>query len=64
MMIKRVKRAAAVVGIGLSIQLGAALHWTPATFIVAAALGLPLVIAGSLMFLAAVWRDLKDRGAA
>jgi hypothetical protein len=63
-MVRSVKRAAAVVGIGLAVQLGAALHWTPATFIVSAVLGLPLVIVGSLLFLAAVWRNLKDRGAA
>ena len=63
-MVRRVKRAAAVVGIGLGVQLVAALHWTPATFIVAAAVGLPLVVVGSVMFLAAVWRNLKDRGAA
>jgi hypothetical protein len=63
-MVRRVKRAAVVVGAGLCIQLVAALHWTPATFIVAAAVGLPLVLVGSVMFLAAVWRNLKDRGAA
>jgi hypothetical protein len=63
-MVRRVKRAAAIVGIGLAVQLGAALHWTPATFILSAAVGLPLVMVGSVLFLAAVWRNLKDRGAA
>ena len=63
-MIRSVRRAAAVVGIGLALQFVAALHWTPATFILSAALGLPLVIVGALLFLAAVWRNLKDRGAA
>jgi hypothetical protein len=64
MMVRRIKRAAAIVGTGLLIQLVAALHWTPATFIVSAAIGLPLVLLGSVLFLAAVWRNLKDRGAA
>lgn len=63
-MIRRFRRAAALVGIGLAVQFVAALHWTPATFIISAALGLPLVLAGALLFLAAVWRNLKDRGAA
>jgi hypothetical protein len=63
-MVKRVKRAAAIVGIGLALQLAASLHWTPATFILSAAIGLPLVLLGSVLFLAAVWRNLKDRGAA
>jgi hypothetical protein len=64
MMLSRFKRAAAVTAGGLAIQLVAALHWTPATFILSAALGVPLVLAGSALFFAAVWRNLKDRGAA
>jgi hypothetical protein len=63
-MIQRVKRAAAIVGVGLAMQLAAALHWTPATFILAAGVGLPLVLVGSVVFLVAVWRNLEDRGAA
>ena len=61
--IKRVRRAAVVVGLGLAVQLVAAVHWTPATFIVAAAVGAPLVLAGGVMFLAAVWRNMRDKGA-
>ena len=64
MMTNRIKLAAAVTGAGLGIQLVAALHWTPATFIVSAALGVPLVLAGSVLFLAAIWRNLKDKGVA
>jgi hypothetical protein len=60
----RIRRAAAVTGLGLLVQLAAALHWTPATFIVSAAVGVPTVLAGGVLFLAAVWRNLKDRGAA
>jgi hypothetical protein len=60
---RRIRRAALVGGVGLAVQLVAALHWTPLTFIVAAAVGAPLVIAGGLLFLAAVWRNMKDKGA-
>ena len=63
-MIQRFRRAAALVGIGLAVQFIAALHWTPATFIVSVVLGVPLVLVGALLFLVAVWRHLKDRGAA
>ena len=64
MMTQKIKRAAALSGVGLAIQVVAALHWTPATFIVSAALGVPLVLAGSVLFLSAIWRNLKDKGAA
>jgi hypothetical protein len=64
MMTNRIKLAAAVTGVGLGTQLVAALHWTPATFILSAALGVPLVLAGSVLFLAAIWRNLKDKGVA
>jgi hypothetical protein len=63
-MTNRIKFAAAVSGTGLATQLVAALHWTPATFIASAAVGVPLVLAGSLLFLIAIWRNLKDRGVA
>jgi hypothetical protein len=62
-MTRRIRRAAIVGALGLTIQLVAALHWTPATFIVSAAVGAPLVICGGLLFLKAVWRNLKDKGA-
>ena len=64
MMTKRIKLAAAISGVGLGIQVMAALQWTPATFIASAALGVPLVLAGSFLFLSAIWRNLKDKGAA
>ena len=62
-MAARVRRAARVTGLGLLVQLAAALHWTPATFIAAAALGTPLVLLGAGLFLAAVWRNMKAKGA-
>jgi hypothetical protein len=64
MMVRRLRGAALVAGFGLAAQLAAALHWTPATFILSTVVGIPLVLAGSLLFLRAVWRRLKDTGAA
>jgi hypothetical protein len=64
MMTHKIKRAAALSGVGLAIQVVAALHWTPGTFILSAALGVPLVLAGSVLFMSAIWRNLKDKGAA
>jgi hypothetical protein len=58
------RRACAVTTIGLAIELATALHWTPATFIVAAMVGAPLVLVGGVMFLRAVWRVMKEKGAA
>jgi hypothetical protein len=60
---RRIKRAAVLVGTGLLLQLAAAFHWTPLTFVLSAALGLPLVLLGGLVFLHAVWRNLADKGA-
>ena len=62
-MTRKIRRAAVVGGAGLGIQLAAALHWTPATFIVSAVVGAPLVLAGAVMFLAAVWRNMREKGA-
>ena len=62
-MTKKIRRAAVLAGLGLGVQLVAALHWTPATFIVSASLGAPLVVAGGVQFLVAVWRHMRDKGA-
>jgi hypothetical protein len=58
------RRATVVTALGLAVELAAALRWTPATFILAAAVGAPLVLVGGTMFLRAVWRVMKDKGAA
>lgn len=58
------RRAAVVTTCGLALELLAAVRWSPATFIVSAALGVPLVLLGGAMFLRAVWRLMKERGAA
>jgi hypothetical protein len=60
---KRIRRAAVLAGLGLGVQLVAALHWTPATFILSAVLGPPFVLAGGVLFLAAVWKNMRDKGA-
>jgi hypothetical protein len=62
-MTRKIKRAAIVGGSGLLVQLLAALHWTPATFIFSAVLGAPLVLAGGVLFIAAVWKNMRDKGA-
>ena len=62
-MTKKIRRAAVLAGLGLGVQLVAALHWTPAMFILSAALGPPLVLAGGVQFLVAVWKNMKDKGA-
>jgi hypothetical protein len=60
---RKIRRAAVVGGLGLVVQLGAALHWTPVTFILSAVVGAPLVLAGGLLFVTAVWRNMRDKGA-
>jgi len=57
------RRAAVVAGAGLLVQLGASFYWTPLTFIASAAVGLPLVGVGGLLFLRAVVRIMKEKGA-
>jgi hypothetical protein len=60
---RRIRRAGVVAGAGLVLQLAAAFYWTPATFILSAVVGVPLVLAGGVLFLSAVWRNMKDKGA-
>ncbi|HEY5090332.1 MAG TPA: hypothetical protein VIK30_10185 [Polyangia bacterium] len=62
-MTKKIRRAAIIGGLGLCVQLAAAFHWTPATFIISAVVGVPLVLLGGVLFLAAVWRNMKEKGA-
>jgi len=59
-MIRSIQRAAVCTGLGLLVQLAAALHWTPFTFIASAVIGLPLILAGGVLFLRAVWKSLKS----
>ena len=61
--VRSMRRAAVVAGAGLLVQLGASFYWTPLTFIASAAVGLPLVGVGGLLFLRAVVRIMKEKGA-
>ena len=61
--VRSLRRAAVVAGAGLLVQLAGSFYWTPLTFIASAAIGLPLVGIGALLFLRAVFRIMKERGA-
>jgi hypothetical protein len=60
---RRIKRAATCAGAGLLLQLAAALHWTPLTFVLSAVLATPLVLLGGFLFLHAIWRNMSEKGA-
>jgi hypothetical protein len=60
---RSVRRAALFVAAGLSVQLFSIIHWTPLTFVIFAMVGAPLVLMGVLLYVAAVWRILKERRA-
>ena len=60
---RRIRRAALFVAAGLLVQLVSTVHWTPLTFVIFAMVGAPLVLVGVFLFLAAVWRILKERRA-
>jgi F0F1-type ATP synthase assembly protein I len=60
------RRALVLVLLGLVVQLLATFHWTPASFIVSAVVGVGLVLLGGALFGWAVWRARRsdDGGAA
>lgn len=60
---RAMRRAAMLAGAGLLAQIGAAFHWTPATFILSAVVGMPLVLLGSGLFVRAVLRVMREKGA-
>lgn len=60
---RRVRRGFELTGVGLLLQLGALLYWTPLTFVIAVSLGVPLVLVGAFLFTTTVWRTLKEKGA-
>ena len=60
---KAIRRGATWAGLGLALQLVASFHWTPGSFVLSAAVGIPLVLAGSLQFVVAVLRVMRDKGA-
>ncbi len=48
---------------GLLVQLVTSLAWSPISFIVFASVGVPLVVAGTLVFIWTVLRELRRAGA-
>ncbi len=60
---KRIRMAALSVLAGLLVQLFATLFWSPLTFVVFAAVGVPLVLLGVLLYVVTVWRILQERKA-
>lgn len=60
---RAMRRAAVLVGAGIAVQLIASFSWTPGTFVLAAAVGIPLVAAGTIQFVIAVLKVLRRKGA-
>jgi hypothetical protein len=56
------RRALALVVVGLVLQIVATFYWTPATFILSAAVGLPAVVLGAAVFGWAVLRKPTGGG--
>jgi tryptophan-rich sensory protein len=57
------RRATVVTAVGLLVQLASSFYWTPITFVLSAAVGLPLVLLGAALFLRTVVRFMKNKGA-
>ena len=60
---RAIRRAATWAGLGLALQLVASFYWTPGTFVLSVAVGIPLVLAGGVQFTIAVLRVMRDKGA-
>jgi cytochrome c oxidase subunit IV len=60
---KRIQVAALFVLAGLLVQLFSTLFWSPLTFVVFAMVGAPLVLLGVFLYVATLWRILKERKA-
>ena len=60
---KRIRMAALFILAGLLVQLFTTLFWTPLTFVVFTAVGVPLVLLGVLLYAVTVWRILKEQKA-
>jgi hypothetical protein len=61
--VRAVRRALGLVMAGLAIQLACAFFWSPATFLLSALLGMPLVVAGALWAWLSRARSVRSRGA-
>lgn len=49
-LVKWGRRGLTLVAVGLGLQLVATFYWTPATFVLSAALGIPCVLIGAAVF--------------
>jgi hypothetical protein len=47
---------------GLLVQIAASFFWSPGTFIVAVAVGIPLVLAGTVVLVTSVWSARRQGG--
>lgn len=54
--IRRIRTAVALTGLGLSVQLLAALHWIPLTFLLFVGVGVSSVAVGSALLASTLWR--------
>jgi hypothetical protein len=59
----KIRLGALLVAAGLAVQLVLSWFWTPLTFVISVALGVPLVALGVGLFVLAVWRFILDKGA-
>jgi hypothetical protein len=59
--VRAVRRALGLVMVGLSVQLAGAFFWSPATFLLSALIGMPLVVAGVLVGWLARARSVSAR---
>jgi cytochrome c oxidase subunit IV len=60
---RNIRVAALFVLAGLLVQLFSTLFWSPLTFVVFAMVGAPLVLLGVFLYVATLWRILKERKA-
>jgi cytochrome c oxidase subunit IV len=60
---RRIRKAALFVLAGLLVQLFSTLFWSPLAFVVFAMVGAPLVLLGVFLYVATLWRVLKERKA-
>jgi hypothetical protein len=60
--VRNVRRCVLLVVLGLCVQLACAFFWSPATFLLSALLGMPLVVVGAFMAWIYRSRSLVIRG--
>lgn len=61
-MLRRYRRGLALIIAGLFVQLGCSFYWSPGAFILAASLGMPLVLLGTIVTSRAVRNQGRKAG--